>query len=114
MAATLGESYPQPSEGEIQRLICDYLAMKGYTFWRQNTNGIYDQRKQQYRKPSKYAVNGVSDIILLTDGKAYFIEVKTPKGEQSDDQALFQEFVERAGCEYILARCLADVQEAGF
>lgn len=102
------------SESDIQATICEYLERKGYRFWRQNTAGIYDTRREVFRKPNKYSVNGVSDIIVLSEGKAYFIEVKTATGRQSEDQKAFEEFVESAGCEYILARCLEDVMEAGF
>ncbi len=102
------------SEADIQNAILDYLTRKGYTCWRQNSMGVYNERGGFYRKPSKYAVNGVSDIIVLSDGKAYFIEVKSKTGQQSDDQKLFQDFVERAGCEYLLARSLEDVMGAGF
>lgn len=112
MATTL-HAY-EPSEQEIQNQILDYLTLKGYTCWRQNSSGIYDQKLGRYRKLSRYAVSGISDIIVLSDGRAYFIEVKTEKGRQSDDQKLFQEFVERADCVYYIARCLADVQSFGF
>jgi len=104
----------EPSEQEIQNSILEYLTLKGYTCWRQNSAGIYSEKLGRFRKQSKYAVNGISDIIVLSEGKAYFIEVKRERGKQSEDQTLFQKFVERAGCEYLLARCLADVQEAGF
>lgn len=107
-------SMAKGGEQDIQNEILKYLTSRGYTCWRQNTAGIYDTRTNRFRKPSRFAVNGVSDIIVLSEGKAYFIEVKTPKGIQSEDQRLFQEFVERADCEYLLARSLADVQEAGF
>lgn len=107
-------SSPELSEAQIQNQILDYLTKKGYTCWRQNTAGIYNQQGGFYRKPSKYHVNGVSDIIVLSEGKAYFIEVKSHSGRQEPDQVLFQKFVERAGCEYILAYCLEDVMEAGF
>ena len=102
------------NEQGIQNTILEYLTLKGYTCWRQNSAGIYSEKLGRFRKQSKYAVNGISDIIVLCEGRAYFIEVKTQTGRQSDDQMLFQEFVERAGCEYLLVRCLEDVQDAGF
>lgn len=101
------------TEAQVQDAICEYLERKGYSFWRQNTVGVWDARGF-YRKPPQYVVKGVSDIICLCEGRAYFIEVKGTDGRQSEDQKLFQQFVERAGCEYILAKCLEDVIEAGF
>lgn len=97
-----------------QDAICDYLQKRGYTFWRQNTSGIFNERGGYWRKPNKYSVVGVSDIVVLSDGKAYFIEVKDIDGVQSEDQRLFQEFVERAGCEYYLVYDVDDVIAAGF
>ncbi len=105
---------PVESEAGIQNTICEYLQRKGYSFWRQNTGGIYDVKQSRFRALPKFSVKGVSDIILLSGGKAYFIEVKSEKGIQSEDQKLFREFVERAGCEYLLARSLEDVIDAGF
>lgn len=101
------------SEANIQDAILEYLTRKGYTCWRQNSVGVWDGRGF-YRKPPKYSVNGISDIIVLSSGKAYFIEVKSAKGKVSDDQVLFKEFVERAGCEYMIARSIDDIIDAGF
>lgn len=103
-----------PSENTIQDDILKYLTERGYTCWRQNTVGVYDQKQQRYRTPSKYAVKGVSDVIVLSEGKAYFIEVKSDNGRQDEDQELFQAFVERAGCEYYVVWSVEDVVEAGF
>lgn len=44
-------------------------------------------------------------------GRFFAIEVKAPKGKQSDEQASFQKAVENAGGIYILARSLEDVQK---
>lgn len=110
-------SMPDPryaTEAQIQDSILEYLTRKGYRCWRQNTSGIYSERGGYWRKPNRYSVAGISDIIVLSDGKAYFIEVKKHNGRQSDDQRAFQEFVESAGCEYILAFSLQDVIDAGF
>lgn len=112
--ATFVSYNKEPSESEIQNTILEYLTRKGYRCWRQNSAGIYSEKGEYWRKPSKYSLSGISDIIVLSEGKAYFIEVKTAKGKQRPDQEDFQAFVESAGCEYILARCLEDVMEVGF
>lgn len=104
----------EPSEGEIQDTICEYLYRKGYVFWRQNSVGVYDAIKKIHRSLPKYAIAGISDIVLLNEGNAYFIEVKDHKGQQNENQVLFQEFVEKAGCEYYVVRSLEDVMAAGF
>lgn len=100
------------NEGAVQLAICEYLELKRYFFWRQNTVGIYDSKKGIRRTPTKYAMNGVADIILLKDGKSYFLEVKD-KSKQSDSQKKFEEGVKKAGCEYHIVRSIDDVIKLG-
>ena len=59
-----------------------------------------------------YTFRGFSDLVAFYKHKIYFIEVKSPKGKQSDDQKLFQECVEGAGLTYILARSVDDVLQS--
>ena len=61
----------------------------------------------------KYSINGVSDIILLKDGIAWFIEVKA-KTKQSEHQKEFERNVIKNGCKYIVARSIDDLIKAGF
>jgi hypothetical protein len=49
---------------------------------------------------------GVSDMILVTPEKVFFIEVKNAKGKQSEVQEKFQKRVESMGYEYFLVRSL--------
>lgn len=48
--------------------------------------------------------SGVSDLIILMDGKVLFMELKTATGKQSKTQAIFQSIVERFGFEYVICR----------
>lgn len=48
--------------------------------------------------------SGVSDLIFLWKGAAYFIEVKTMHGTQSDRQIKWQALVEANGFKYFLVR----------
>lgn len=59
-------------------------------------------------------MKGVSDIIILKDGRSIFVEVKAPRGYQSPEQKEFQAFVESAGCQYIVVRHPDDLEKAGF
>lgn len=52
-------------ESDIQRAICDCLALKKHFFWRQNTTPIFDPTKKTFRKMPKYSLKGVPDIIVL-------------------------------------------------
>jgi hypothetical protein len=100
-------------EGQIQNAICDYLSLKGHFFWRNNSIGVYDPVGKRFRSTPKYAMNGVPDIILIKDGFFVGLEVKTPKGRQSDNQKDFEKKCKEAGAEYYLVRSIDDVQEIG-
>jgi len=48
--------------------------------------------------------SGVSDLIFCYNGVSTFIEVKTPKGRQNENQKEFQKAVENSGFSYVLVR----------
>lgn len=97
------------NETQIQASICDYLAMKGYFFWRVNNIPVYDTTRKIYRALPKYTPKGISDIIVIIKGIFYGLEVKTDKGRQSPEQKIFQEDVERSGGKYFIVRSIDDV-----
>lgn len=63
-------------------------------------------RKEQLRKSFLGVLAGVSDLIILANGKTYFIEVKDDKGRQSPKQIEFQNRVKVQGFNYIVVRSL--------
>lgn len=57
-----------------------------------------------------FGINGQADLSgILEDGRRLEIEVKAPKGRQSEDQKVFQKVIERFGGVYILAKSSEDV-----
>ena len=56
------------------------------------------------------SVNGLPDIVAIKDGIYIGIEVKAPKGKQSESQKAIQAEIEKAGGKYIVARSLDDVK----
>lgn len=100
-------------EKDIQLAICDYLALKKYLFWRQNTGGVYDAKAGFHRPMPKYAMNGVADILLIKDGLFVGIEVKRPSGKQSDAQKEFERLLKENGGAYLIATSLEDVIKYG-
>lgn len=52
--------------------------------------------------------SGVSDLIFCYDETAYFIEIKTPKGKQSDSQKQFQQAMSDNFFEYYIIRTFDD------
>lgn len=52
---------------------------------------------------------GQADLaLLLKGGRCVFVELKTPKGRQSEEQKKFQRAVELLGFEYLIFRSLDD------
>ena len=60
--------------------------------------------------PSLYGHKGLCDLIAVKNGHAVFIEVKTPKGKQTEDQKVFEMRLRQAGGIYVLARSVSDVE----
>lgn len=86
-------------ESDIRRQIQDYLRWTGWTVL--------------YHLQGLGSMRGMSDLQALKDGRAVFIEVKRPGGRQSEAQKKFQELVEAAGFEYVLAKSVEDVEHLG-
>lgn len=90
-----------PSEAEVQNAVCEYLERKRRFFWRQNTTGLYDPIKKSFRKMPKYAMKGVADVIVITDGGyAVFLEIKRQGEKLRPEQKVFQELCNKVGAEY--------------
>lgn len=105
-----GEKSPPPRhfqmlEKEIQNVILDYLRVRHYFFFRNNTGAFKDQRGHLYR----FGDLGSPDIFVVRKGQIYGIEVKREKGKQTEHQKNWQENFEKEGGIYILARSLDDV-----
>lgn len=107
-------SRKQTPESSVLSAVCEYLAVKGYVFWRQNNVGVFDFANKRYRAMPTYSVKGVADIQLLLDGRSWFLECKAPKGVQSPDQKEFEFLVKRAGAQYYIIRSVDDLIELGF
>ena len=79
-----------------QTMIKEYLAIYGW----------YVAKIHQ----SLGSVRGWPDLQAIKNGVTVYIEVKTDKGEQGENQIKIQEELERAGGLYVLARHIGDVK----
>jgi len=70
------------------------------------------QRNKSVAAKLKYegVRRGVSDLILIHNSKTYFIEVKTPKGTQSDNQKEFEQCVVKQGFLYIIIKTFEEFE----
>jgi len=98
-------------EKDIQFACCEYLALKRYFFWRQNTTPMFRQDRNRFIAMPKFSIRGVPDIIVVHGGKFIGIEVKTKKGVQNDNQKEFQRRLELAGGEYHIVKCVDELQQ---
>lgn len=97
-------------EAATQRAILEYLALKRYFHWRNNT-GAYKTARGGF---IRYGTPGSSpDIFLIKNGFVWGIEVKTERGKLSEHQEAFCVAFTEAGATYLVARSIDDVVRAG-
>jgi hypothetical protein len=53
---------------------------------------------------------GVSDLVIIQDGKVYFIEMKNENGKQGDSQILFEQRCIDVNAPYAICRSVEEVQ----
>ena len=97
-------------ENELAHLIKEYLSVKRYFFWRNNTGAFVGEYKGKKRFV-KYGAVGSPDFFLVHEGTLYGIEAKAPKGKQSESQIEFEKNLVANGGVYILAHDLDDVMK---
>jgi Holliday junction resolvase len=95
---------PKLKEKDIQRQIKEWLEYNGWFVAVTSTPAM------------TAATKGLPDLIAVKDSirrrrRTVWIEVKGPKGKQSEHQAAFQEALERQGAEYLLANDLDVVRD---
>ena len=80
------------TEKQIENQILHFLNLQPKTFaWKNNSVGIFDPVNKNFRKKGRFNINGVSDILGVTDRQFFVIEVKDPKRKMnvSDEQKAF-------------------------
>ena len=101
----------KPSEHQIQSVILEYLTLKGYMCWRNNTGAMagFHNGKKWFMK---FGLVGSGDILGLTkEGRFFSIEVKALGKYPTPHQKDFMERVAKTNGIAILARSLDDVEK---
>lgn len=94
------EKKKEASEKAIEKAILFWLnCQDGMDAWKNNTTGIYDKKKQIYRKnKGKYSSVGTSDVIGNWYGRKIAFEVKkNSKSKASKDQKKYVKKVQKNG-----------------
>ena len=96
------------SESLIQKSILEWLNYHSDVYaFRINVQGVPLHNGSGRFRPSPH--RGIADIIASVKGTFLAIEVKSKTGKQSAYQKTFQEYVEKSGGHYIIARDLVTV-----
>ena len=112
------ESIKKMSESKIKALSNKSeftIQVEIITYCRKNNIICFSVPNEATRNNSKYiqsgVLAGVSDLIVLNNGKTYFVELKDYKGKQSDKQKEFESTVTSEGFKYFLIRSLEEFKK---
>ena len=95
-------------ESQIVTACLEYLYYtKDVKAWRNNSGAFKTQKGCFVR----FGQKGSPDILMVHKGTFYGIEVKTPKGRQTDSQKEWQGDIESVGGIYWLIRSVDDLEE---
>ena len=97
-----GQKRGKQKESVVKGAIAKYLALQGTLCLPISVTAPFSESAQRYVRVPK-AMRGMADLLVLSEGRATWIETKAGKGRQRPEQKEFQRKVERAGCVYILA-----------
>jgi hypothetical protein len=100
----------QMSEQTIQRAICRHLRQRGTAglVWWHTPNGGRRQRIEAAIFNGLGVRPGVSDLIMLQDGRAFALELKTERGKPTAAQMQFISDFRTAGGEASVANGLSE------
>lgn len=103
------------TEKQIENSILEYLeTRRDCIAWKNQSVGVYDPKRNKFRKSkNRFHKNGVSDIIcMMKDGFVLFLEVKTQKGRQTEDQKKFEQNCDSMNQFYRVVRSIEETIKA--
>jgi hypothetical protein len=98
-------------EHNFQVFAVNYLRWNGIYCFAVPNGGKRDIKTGAFLK-KEGQLAGVADLILLLpEGEAIFVELKSGKNRQQESQKIFQKTVEKLGFSYLLWRTPQDVMD---
>ena len=102
------------TEADLKRAVIDYLeyGMNQGKWWftRLNSGKAFVKRGgKEYM--IQLCDEGTSDLLVVKQGKAIFIELKSTKGKQSPAQGAFQKLIQMQGASYSIVHSLEELEE---
>lgn len=110
---SLTRTKPRQLEAPIVAAICDYLSLRRHLFYRNNNTPIFDPTRQVFRAMPKHTMRGLPDIVVILKGQYVGLEVKPPKGKQSEHQIEFERLLKEAGGRYHVVTSIDEVMKLG-
>jgi hypothetical protein len=100
-------------EDDLQRQVCQFLdvALHPYATYFAVPNGGKRHAREAARMKGLGLRAGVPDIVVISNGYAIFIELKSKRGVMSAAQKEMQRLLEYCACPVLLCRTVADVEE---
>lgn len=96
---------PRHEESKIQQAVVQWFRLQYPKYIIAAVpNGGYRNSKEAAIMQREGVLSGFSDLIVIAQRNVLFMEMKTPKGLQSDKQKEFQNKVSRLGFEYVICR----------
>ena len=101
-----------PLEAEIQIQLVQYLTLaapsRGFLFFSVPGEALGSARSgagigRMVRLKKMGLRSGVADLVIVKDGRVYFLELKRRLGKQSANQLVFEADAIRAGADYAVA-----------
>jgi hypothetical protein len=112
------ESIKKMSESKIKALSNKSeftIQVEIVAFCRKNDIICFSVPNEATRNNSKYiqsgVLAGVSDLIVINNGKTHFVELKDYKGKQSEKQKEFEKSIISQGHKYFLVRSLDEFKK---
>lgn len=100
-------------ESALLSLVLGYLAAEHVMAFRMNTGAIkVDKRLVRFGTPGMADILAFPSCAPLCVPRVFWLELKAPKGVQTDLQKSFQEQVQFQGHRYCVIRSLEDLKEA--
>jgi len=103
----------------IQSRIAAYLSMiagaAGLLFFSVPNEVVSHYKRKEYgtvqRLKNMGLTPGCADLVIIWQGRAFFLEVKTATGRLSSAQTLFKAAARSVGSKYAIVRSVGDVQK---
>ena len=109
-----GEKRMKESEADLKRTVTDYLEYQqnaGKLLYFRLNAGDFIELRGNTRRRVKGCMAGTSDLLVVKQGKAIFLELKSDKGKQSPAQGAFQKLVQMQGTSYSIVRSLEELEK---